>query len=166
MTNETQFFRKIYLSDFIRNGTKGLRKGYVWEVSWRLNKTVTYWPPSSSGYSSTSFSFYWAAQPGAWGPSSQSGAGFHAGILSPKLWLQLTKLPFAPGCIIVWRSSASCGCHFCTKLNPSTVKVIPDIFDRMHLLFTQVHFLFDSLYNSEFYLILIICLHTVTKIIR
>ena len=29
MTNETQFFRKIYLSHFIRNGTKGLRKGYV-----------------------------------------------------------------------------------------------------------------------------------------
>ena len=27
-TNETQFFRKIYLSHFIRNGTKGLRKGY------------------------------------------------------------------------------------------------------------------------------------------
>ena len=24
MTNKTQFFRKIYLSDFIRNGTKGL----------------------------------------------------------------------------------------------------------------------------------------------
>ena len=26
-----------------------------------------------------------------WGPSSQSGAGSHAGILSPKLWLQLTQ---------------------------------------------------------------------------
>ena len=24
MTNETQFFRKIFLSHFIRNGTKGL----------------------------------------------------------------------------------------------------------------------------------------------
>ena len=28
MTNEIQFFRKIYLSHFIRNATKGLRKGY------------------------------------------------------------------------------------------------------------------------------------------
>ena len=25
---QTHFFRKIYLSHFIRNGTKGLRKGY------------------------------------------------------------------------------------------------------------------------------------------
>ena len=38
MTQETQFFRKIYLSHFIRNCTRGLRKGYVWKVSWRLNK--------------------------------------------------------------------------------------------------------------------------------
>ena len=41
-TNETQFFRKIYLSLYL----KGWRKGYVWEVSWRLNKTATYWPPA------------------------------------------------------------------------------------------------------------------------
>ena len=30
----THFFRKIYHSHY----SKGLRKGYVWEVSWRLNK--------------------------------------------------------------------------------------------------------------------------------
>ena len=64
MTNETQLFRKIYLSHFIRNGTKGLRKGYVWEVSWRLNKNCNILNPSSSGYSSTSFSSCGAAQPG------------------------------------------------------------------------------------------------------
>ena len=78
--------------------------------------------PSSSGYSSTSFSFSCGAQPG-WGVGA--GAGFHAGILSPKLWLQLTELPVATGYIIVWRLPASCGRHICTQLNPSTVKVIP-----------------------------------------
>ena len=52
----TQFLRKIYLSHFIQNGTKGLRKGYVWEVSWRLNKDCNILTPSSSSYSSTSFS--------------------------------------------------------------------------------------------------------------
>ena len=105
----TQFFRKLYLSH--------LRKGYVWEISWRLNKSATYWPPS--GYSSTSFSFCWAAQQGALRASDpQSRAGSHAGILSPKLWLQLTKLPVTSGYIIVWRPPASCGCHICTQNKP------------------------------------------------
>ena len=33
----TQFFRKIYPSLYW--------KDCVWEVSWRLNRTATYWPP-------------------------------------------------------------------------------------------------------------------------
>ena len=126
MTNETQFFRKIYLSHFIRNGTKGLRKGYVWEVSWSLNKDCHILTPSSSGYSSTSFSFPWAAQLGALRAASpQSETDSHAGILSPRLWLQLTELPIAPGYIIVWHPPASCERHICTEFNLSTVKAIP-----------------------------------------
>ena len=39
------FLRKIYLSHFIWNGWKGLWKGYVWEVSWRLNKLQHIDPP-------------------------------------------------------------------------------------------------------------------------
>ena len=39
--------------------------------------------------------------------------------------------------------------RICTQLNPSTVKVISWYLDRMHLLFTQVHFLFDSSAGSE-----------------
>ena len=71
--------------------------------------------PSSSGYSSTSFSFSWAAQPRALRAASpQSGVGSHAGILSPKLWLQLTELTVASGYIIVWHLPASCGRHICT----------------------------------------------------
>ena len=65
----TRFFRKIYLSHFIRNGcerfTKRLCKGYVWEVSWRLNRDSNILTPSSSVFSNTSFSFCWAAQPKA-----------------------------------------------------------------------------------------------------
>ena len=103
-----------------------LRKGYVWEVSWRLNKDCNILTPSSPGNSSTSFSSSSAAQPRAMRAASpQSGAGSHAGIFSPKLWLQLTEFPVAPGYIIVWHPPASCGRHICTQLNPSTVKVIP-----------------------------------------
>ena len=46
-----------------------------WVGDW--TKTATYWPPtSSSGHSSASFSFSWAAQPGAWGPSLSAESWF------------------------------------------------------------------------------------------
>ena len=38
-----------------------------WVGDW--TKTATYWSPGSSGHSSAYFSFSWAAQPEAWGPS-------------------------------------------------------------------------------------------------
>ena len=39
----TQFFRKIYLSLYLK-GFERITKGIIlWEVSWRLNRTATYW---------------------------------------------------------------------------------------------------------------------------
>ena len=73
MTNETQFFRKIYLSLY----SKGLRKGYVWEVSRRLNKDCNILTPSSSVPSSTSLLFRWAAQPEAMRAQLSAGSGSH-----------------------------------------------------------------------------------------
>ena len=64
---------------------KGYERYYLWEVSWILNRTATYWPPNSSGYSSISFPFSWADQPGAWRHGSHSP------------FLQLIWLPVAPG---------------------------------------------------------------------
>ena len=70
MTNETQFFRKIYLSHFIRNGTKGLCVRGELETEQSCNILT----PSSSGYSSTYFSSCGAVQPGGpRGPSSLLG---------------------------------------------------------------------------------------------
>ena len=88
MMNETQFFRKIYLSHFIRNGMKGLCVRGELETEQRLQHIDP--------------QLFWLLQHfflvllgcstgGPWGPSSQSGAGSHVGILSPKLWLQLTR---------------------------------------------------------------------------
>ena len=111
----------MYLSHIIRNGWKGLRKGYVWKVSWRLNKTATYWLQALLAIAALLSRSPELLYRGPWGPKASS----HAGILSPKLWLQLTELPVAPGYIIVGRPPASCGRHICTQLNPSTVKVIP-----------------------------------------
>ena len=116
----TQFYRKIYLSHFIRKGCERV----MCELETEQNCNIL--TSSSSGYSSTSFSFSWAAQPGTLrAVSPQSGAGSHTGIPSPKLWVQLTEPPVAPGYIIVRRPPASCGRHICTQPNPSTVKVIP-----------------------------------------
>ena len=106
---QTQFFRKIYFSIY----SKGFERHYMWEVSWRLNRTATYWPSNTSGYSSISFPFSWAAQPRAWWLSFQH-------LLSNR-----SELPVAPAYIIIWRPPTSCERHICTQFNPSTVKVIP-----------------------------------------
>ena len=81
------------------NGNERVMKGYVWEVSWRLNKDWSILTPSSSGHSSISFSFCWAAQLEAWGPSLCWDL-----VLTPrtattdfKLWSPTNWLPVAPG---------------------------------------------------------------------
>ena len=133
-----------YTSHFIRNGWKGLRKVMCdrWVVDW--TKTETYWPPpSSSGHSSASFSFFWAAQPGTLGGlASLLRAGSHRSIWNTdfKLWTPTAWLPVSAGYIIVLRPLNS------TRRQS---RLSPDLFDRMHMLFTQVHISFDSLAGSE-----------------
>ena len=65
MTNEHSSLEKYTSHTLFEMIEKGLRKGYVWEVSWRLNRGCNILTPSSSVFSSTSFSFCWAAQPRA-----------------------------------------------------------------------------------------------------
>ena len=128
MTNETQFFRKIYLSHFIRNGTKGLRKGYVWEVSWRMNKDCNILTPSSSDYSSTSFSSCGAAQPGAQRTQLSAGSGsrcFELQHLSPNSDLLLTRTSCSTRLYNWLTSTCFSERRICTQFNPFTVKVIP-----------------------------------------
>ena len=69
----THIFRKIYLSHFFRKGCERV-VCERWVGDWTDCNILT---PSSSDYSSTSFSFCWAAQPGSWGPSPLLGAGSH-----------------------------------------------------------------------------------------
>ena len=107
-----------YISHFIR---KGYERYYRWEVSWKLNRTATYWPHSnSSGYSSISFPFSWAVQPGAW----VSSPGWDM-VLIPASSLQLIWTSCRRGYTIIWCPHTSCERHICTQFNPLTVKVIP-----------------------------------------
>ena len=110
--------------------------------------TATYWPPNSSGYNSISLPFSWAAQPGVWGPSLCWDM-----VLIPASSLQLIWASCRRGYITIWHPPTFCESYICTQFNPSTVKVIPwspDIFDRMHLLITQVHFFFWQLGRGQY----------------
>ena len=67
----------------------------VWEVSWRLNKDCNILTPlSSSGHSSMSFSFSWAAQPGAWGLTLSAESWFPP--LGLEHWTPTAWLPVSP----------------------------------------------------------------------
>ena len=140
----TRLFRKIYLSLY----SKVLRKGYLWEVSRRLNKTATYWPPAHlAPLLSRSVGLLIR---GPWGPSSLLGL-----VLNASNCNKLTptpnslELPVAPGYIIVWHPPASVSVASAPNSTRTHSKLSPDIFDQMHLLFTLVHFLFDTSAGSE-----------------
>ena len=123
---QTNTLRKIYLSHFIRKGCESV-VCERWVGDWTDCNILT---PSSSDYSSTSFSFWWAAQPGvlrAQAPCWKlilipSNCNSNTNKLTPTL---------VPGYIIVWHPPASCGRRICTEFNPSTCQ--GDIFDRIHL---------------------------------
>ena len=81
----THFFRKIYLSHFIRNGCE--RVMCEWCLGDWTNWNIL--TPSSFVFSSTSFSFCWAARSGvlrAYSPLL--GAGSLYSILSPINWTE------------------------------------------------------------------------------
>ena len=99
-----------------------IRKCCVWEVSWRLNRTATYWPPNSSGYNSISFLFSWAAQPGAWGPSLCWEM-----FLIPASSLQLIWTSCRQGYIIIWRPPTSCEHHNSHSVQPIDSQGYPPI---------------------------------------
>ena len=131
--------------------------GCVWEVSWRRGRTVTYWLRVL--LTIAALLRILAGLLNCLQADSNAGllnslqADFHAGILSPtdsncnwnSNWL---KQAGAPGYILVWRPTASCGRTHLHPIQPRPlVKVIfrhirPDapasLFFR---LFTQVHLL-------------------------
>ena len=104
--------------------------------------------PHSIGHNRVSFLLSWAAQPGAWGPTLL-GAGFVYCILSPTRllpnWFDL-QTAWLPVFTELYNSST-----LTFFLCASQIALIQPIhgqrytllfLDRMHLLFTQVHFLF------------------------
>ena len=87
--------------------------------------------PHSYGHNSVSFPLSWATQPGAWGLSLSGTCSSSQHLLSN--WLTSC---LHPGYIIIWHPLGQ-GYNILIFL------------DRMHLLFTPVHFLYWQLPGSE-----------------
>ena len=85
----THFFRKnIPLTLY----SKGLRKGCVWEVSWRLNR-MQYWPQVPLIIGATLSHSAGLLSRGSWGPKPSAGSWFslpRTATRTPTNWLQLT----------------------------------------------------------------------------
>ena len=120
----THFFRKIYLSHFIRNVCERVTKGLYVKGELKPEQTATYWPPVPLSFAALLPCSAGMLSRGSWRPIALCWV-LVLTTLSPTKWLQLTELPVAPGYIIVWRSPASCERRICTQFKPSTVKVIP-----------------------------------------
>ena len=164
MTNEYSSLEK-YTSHTLFS--KGLRKGWYWlcvrgelEMEW----TATYWPqvpltiavflPHSAGLLNR----------GREGPSPLSGAGSHYGILSPTT-TGTHCLELNSACLELQLTQAVCGTWLYNCLSSTCFlwasqlhriqpvhrsRWYPNIFDRMHLLFTQVHLLIDSSVEGQY----------------
>ena len=93
--------------------------------------------PHSYGHNSVSFPFSWAAQPGAWGPGHSGTCSSFQHLLSNWLNFLCTELyNSSTSTFFLWASQI-------TLIQPVHGQGYILIFlDRMHLLFTQVHFLF------------------------
>ena len=134
-TSDTVLLEK-YTSHFIW-------KGCVWEgVGDRTE--LQHIDPHTYGHNCVSFPFSWAAQPRAWGPSL-SGCWFSLPhLISNSSDLQTDWISYALSYIIIQRPFSSCWRHNFALIQPVSGQGynILIFLDRMHLLFTQVHFLF------------------------
>ena len=120
-----------------------IRKGCVWEVSWRPNKDCNILTPTLQAIAAFLFCSPGLLNRGPGGLGAQpllrhsSHSSFFSptdlDFLSPELYNNLTSTYFLRASQIALNST------LCQS------RLSPDIFDRMHLLFTLVHFFFWQL---------------------
>ena len=174
MTNEhTSLEKYTSLTLFL----KGLRKGWYWlcvRGELEMEQTASYWPQLPLYYSSTSSSFCWAAQLGSWGTKPSvwhwlslrnlvSNCDWNSNCDSNLNWTlpasnsNWLKPSVAPGYIIVWRPTVSCGHTRLYRIQQHPqVSVIfwylrPDTpASTVPLLITQVHLLIDSSVEGQY----------------
>ena len=104
MNERTHFFIKIYLSHII---LERVDVGCVWEVSWRLGQTATYWPKVLLTIAALLSQIDWGCSTvGHWGPKALCLALTSASC--PQLNPTATDSSrLCPGYIFVWCPPAS-----------------------------------------------------------
>ena len=126
----TPFVRKIYLSLYL--------KGLSVRGSWRLNKDCSILSPQLFWLSQPFFPVLLGCTTGGLGAQPLPGHGSHSSIFSPtdlnflSPWLYNNLAP-----TYFLRAS-----QFALNSTLWQSRSPPDIFDRMHLLFRQMHFFF------------------------
>ena len=160
-----------YTSHSIWKGSKGLLKVLLWEgVGDRTE--LQHIDPHSCGHKSVSFPFSWATEPGVWGPSLSGTCSSFQHLLSNWSEQLINRGPEGPLCWVLVFSTASYPQlmnFLCTELyNCSTstfflwvsqIALNQPVHGQgyfliflylMHLLFTQVHFLFWQLGRGQY----------------
>ena len=137
MTNEHTSLEKYTSHTLFEMVEKGLRKCYVWEVSWRLSKLQHIDPPVSLSLAAPLSSSAGLLNRGSWGPLSPLlAAGSLYSILSPTRLIP-TKLNFPSHRVILLFDIHLLPVSVASAPNSTRPqsRLYPDIFDRMHLFF-------------------------------
>ena len=145
----THFFRKTYLSHCI---LERVAKGLCVRGELETEQTATYWPQVPlTIVAPLSHSAGLLNQGSLRAASPLSGAGSHCLSNFNCNWLELTQTICGIrlyNCLLstcfLWASQL----HWIQPVHRS--RWYPDIFDRMHLLFTQVHLLIDSSVECQY----------------
>ena len=135
-----------YTSHFI---WKGYERVIVWEVSWRLNKGCNILTPTLLAIAA-----FLSRSPGLLnqGPGGPASAGTWFSLLELEHWLQTLISNWLTCCrtrVIFDTHLLLVASQFALNSTRRQSRLSPDIFDQMHLLFTQMHFSSDSSARSE-----------------
>ena len=144
------FFRKIYLSLYLKWFERVTKCFTVWEVSWRLNRTATYWGPQPLWdmvpIPASSLQLIWDSElqllnRGSRGPP-RLGAGSLYNTYLQLIWTSLSPVLYNNLTPTLLPASVTIS-HLIHSVDSHGYPLYT--FDRMHLLFTQLHFLFWQL---------------------
>ena len=126
----TQFFRKIYLSHFIRNGCERVAKGLCVRGELETEQTATYWPPIPLSLAALLSRSAGLLNRGSRVPIALCWMLVLSTASYLQLLLQLTEPLCGPGFDI---HLLLVGVTFATNSTSPQSRLYPDIFDRMHL---------------------------------
>ena len=132
---QTHFFRKIYLSHFIRNDCERVAKGLCVRGELETEQTTTYWPPVPLPLTAFLSRYVGLHNRGSWGPIALCWVLVLSTTSSLQLdWLQTNRICLSHPIIQLFDFHLLLVGVTSTP-NPirSQSRLYPDMFDRMHL---------------------------------